>query len=89
MLYPLEQIKDQISKTDQQLMYHMITQQMETNRLLTQLIANNATTETAEAVNIESLKRPDLMKHMSKLKAPQGWNKWNNEKMINFLKGVS
>lgn len=41
MLQPLEQVVQQISRTDQQLQYYMILEQQETNRLLKQIIENN------------------------------------------------
>lgn len=91
MIYPLDQIKAQINKLDQQLMYHLVIQQMETNRLLAQLIDGKPVQE-AEAVKIDDvkeLKRPELMKRIGKTKAPQGWQQWKNEKMIEYLKGVS
>lgn len=83
MLYPLEQLKDQLSKTDQQLLYHLITQQMETNRLLSLLLP-----QQAETIEIP-IKRPELMKRMKLTNPPKGWISWSNEKMIEHLKGVS
>lgn len=86
MLQPLEQVVQQISKTDQQLQYYLILEQQETNRLLRQMIEQKqAVPETIDDVG--ELKRPDLMKCMSKIKAPQGWQKWSNDKMIEYLKG--
>jgi predicted HTH transcriptional regulator len=85
MLTPFDQLEPHLSRVDQSLMYHMILQQMETNRLLTQLLGQP--TKEAAAVKIDELKRPELMKRIGKTKAPQGWQKWSNDKMIEYLKG--
>lgn len=82
MIQPLEQVMQQISRTDQQLQYYLIIEQQETNRLLRQLIGENSNQPLSE-------KRPELMRRMAKLKdKPQGWNKWSNEQIIDHLKGV-
>lgn len=91
MIYPLEQVKEQVSKTDQQLIYHLILEQQETNRLLREIIG----TKTPEAIEPEiiedetkDLKRPELMKLIAKHEnKPDGFNKWDNEKMRDFLRG--
>lgn len=88
MLYPIEQLKDQLNKTEQQLLYHLVIQQMETNRLLNQLLGSKPVQE-AETVNIDDLKRPDLMKRMKEKNPPKGWIAWSNEKMVAHLKGAS
>lgn len=86
MIQPLEQVVQQISRTDQQLQYYLILEQQETNRLLRQLLGVN-TEETSE---IDELKRPELMKRMSQLEnKPQGFNKWGTEEMRTYLKEVS
>lgn len=83
MIHPLEQLVAQISRTDQQLLYHLIMEQRETNRLLRQLIGEKSDP-------IEQLKRQDLMKAIAKLdNKPSGWNKWETEKMRAYLKEVS
>ena len=88
MIQPFEQLVQQISKTDQQLMYYLILEQKETNRLLLQMIENKQ--ETPETIDFEELKRPELMKQMARLKnKPNGWNKMSNEEMISHLKGAS
>lgn len=89
MIYPLEQVAQQVSKTDQQLMYHLILEQQETNRLLRHLIESKQ--ETPEKIeSIEELKRPELMKRIAKLdNKPLGWNKWETEDMRKFLKEAS
>lgn len=87
MLNPIEQLKDQINKLDQQLMYHLILQQMETNRLLAQLISPK---QEAEVVKIDDLNRQELMKCIAKLpNNPKGWNKWHTEDMRKHLKEAS
>lgn len=79
MIQPLEIVKAQISRTDQQLMYHLIMEQQETNRLLRQIIG--------EKNPIDELKRPELMKRIAQLEnKPTGWNKWGTEDMRNYLK---
>lgn len=89
MIYPLEQVVQQISRTEHQLMYYMILEQQETNRLLRQMIENKQ--ETPEQIEtLEVLKRPELMKRIAKLSnKPQGWNKWETEQMRDYLKGAS
>lgn len=87
MLYPIEQLKDQLNKIDQQLLYHLVIQQQETNRLLAQLIMPK---QEAEAVKIDDLNRQELMKHIAKLpNNPKGWNKWQTEEMRRHLKEAS
>lgn len=84
MLLPLETVEKQVSKTDQQLMLHLILEQKETNRLLTLLLGQSVATEE---VSIDELKRPDIMKRVSELpNKPQGWQKWGTEEMRNLLK---
>ena len=87
MIQPLEQVAAQISRTDQQLQYHLILEQQETNRLLRELL-NRREPELKETA-VEEVKRPELMRRMAKLKdKPQGWNKWSNEQIQAHLKGV-
>lgn len=82
MIYPLDQVAQQVNKTDQQLIYHLILEQQETNRLLRKLIEGQS-----EETDGDSLKRPELMKRMAKLpNKPQGWNKWSNEEIMQYLK---
>lgn len=81
MLNSLEQIEKNLIKTEHHLMYHLILEQRETNRLLREM--NNGVESR------EEIKRPELMKRMAKLTdKPQGWNKWSNEQIIEHLKGV-
>lgn len=88
MIQPLEQLVQQISKTDQQLMYYLILEQQETNRLLRQMIENEQ--DTPDTIDFDELKRPELMKRIAKLSnKPQGWNKWETEQMRDYLKGAS
>lgn len=83
MIYPLDQVAQQVNKTDQQLIYHLILEQQETNRLLRKLVEGQADEIDSE----ESIKRPELMKRMAKLpNKPQGWNKWSNEEIMQYLK---
>lgn len=84
MLLPLEVVEKQVSKTDQQLMLHLILEQKETNRLLSQLLNIQTPSESSE---IDDLKRPELMKQIAKLpNNPKGWNKWETEDMRKYLK---
>lgn len=89
MIYPLDQLVQQISRTEHQLMYYMILEQQETNRLLKQMIENKQ--EIPDQIDtIEELKRPELMKRFAKLSnKPQGWNRWETEQMRDYLKGAS
>lgn len=88
MLMPLDQLTSHLSRPDQSLMYHMILQQMETNRLLSLFIPPQP--EKKEAENIDDLKRQELMKKIAKLdNKPQGWNRWDTEAMRKHLKGAS
>lgn len=82
MLSPLDQIEKNLIKTEHHLMYHLIKEQQETNRLLREMSKGVETRE--------EIKRPELMKRMAKLSdKPPGWNKWSNEEIIEHLKGVS
>lgn len=82
MLSTLEQLEKNLIKTEHHLMYHLVLEQQETNRLLREMSKGVETRE--------EIKRPELMKRMAKLKdKPQGWNKWSNEEMIEHLRGVS
>jgi predicted HTH transcriptional regulator len=84
MLLPLDVVEKQVSKTDQQLMLHLIMEQKETNRLLTQLLGQSA---SAGPGSIDELKRPEIMKRVSELpEKPQGWQKWGTEEMRKLLK---
>jgi transcription initiation factor IIE alpha subunit len=84
MLLPLETVEKQVSKTDQQLMLHLILEQKETNRLLNLLLGQSVVTEV---VSIDELKRPDIMKRVSELPdKPSGWQKWGTEEMRKLLK---
>lgn len=85
MLLPLDVVEKQVSKTDQQLMLHLIMEQKETNRLLTQLLGKSET--TVEVDPIDKYTRPELMKRVSKLpEKPQGWQNWGTEEMRKLLK---
>jgi len=85
MIYPLDQIASQVSRVDQQLLYHLILEQQETNRLLRSLAAKEQ-----GPMSIDELKRPELMKRMAKLSnKPKGWNSMTNEEIIEHLKGES
>ncbi|OXM83967.1 hypothetical protein [Paenibacillus rigui] len=55
-----------------------------TNELLEKLLPQ----QNEQVIDIDSLKRPDLMKLMAQRDdAPQGWNKWGTEEMRKFIKG--
>lgn len=83
MLTPFEQLEAQISRTDQQLLYYLILEQKETNRLLRSMTENKQ--DTPETI----LKRPEIMKKMNATNPPKGWQKWSNEKMLEHLREVS
>jgi hypothetical protein len=86
MIMPLDRIEGHLRNPDQSLMYHLVIQQQETNRLLTQLVEGKP--KEAEAVNIDELNRQELMKEFAKLpNNPKGWNKWQTEDMRKHLKG--
>jgi hypothetical protein len=57
VIYPLEQVAAQVSKTDQQLLYHLILEQQETNRLLRQLIENKQESPVQDKPERKSRKR--------------------------------
>lgn len=95
MLTPLEQLEQQISRTDQQLWYYMVLEQKETNRLLRLLTENKQDTpepilkrpEKSAVIEFDSMKRPELMRKMSLLSGnPSGWNLWSNDKIKSYLK---
>lgn len=87
MLQPFELVVSQISRTDQQLMYYLILEQKETNRLLKELLGDK---ESEQADKIDTMKRQDLMKVFSKLEnKPAGWNRWDTEDIRKHLKEVS
>ena len=89
MLYPIDQIINHLQTPRDSLDYHILQTQLETNRLLGLLInGNKQETETIKVTDYTSMKRPEIMKTMGKTKAPQGWQKWSNEKMLNYLKEV-
>lgn len=89
MLMPLNQIEPHLNRPDQYLLYHLVTQQMETNRLLNILIGEKPVMKEAEAVNIDNLNRQELMKAIAKIpNNPKGWNKWQTEDMRKHLKEV-
>lgn len=96
MLTPFEQLEAQISRTDQQLLYYLILEQKETNRLLRSMTENKqGSPEPIETVlkrpdEFSSLKRAELMKKLAGISnKPQGWNLWSNEKMLEHLREVS
>ncbi len=96
-MFTLEQIKKNLTTIDRQLLLMIYEEQRETNRLL-RLLANESKPDTEipdepiERVtdDLSSLKRPALMQRMAKLgNTPQGWNKWDTEKIRQHLKEVS
>lgn len=96
-MFNLDQIKGNITTVDRQLLLLIYEQQIETNRMLG-LLTNDSKPEQdtpdesieRNTEELESLKRPELMKRMSKLSnSPQGWNRWETEKIRTHLKGVS
>src|SRR5690348_14779038 len=98
-MYTIEQIKENMHSIDRQLLYMIYEQQTETNRLLRLLTNENKQEDdplpsdehiNAATDDIDSLKRPELMKRIAKLSnKPQGWNKWETEDMRKHLKGAS
>lgn len=91
MLNSIEMLSNQASRIDQQLMLHVVLELQETNRLLRQIAGEQIETEDADTGEVEpTVKRPELMKRMAALPdKPSGFNKWSNEKMIEYLKEVS
>lgn len=62
----------------------MYMEQVRTNELLEKLIGLVSPKQDQEP----ELKRQDLMKEIAKLEnKPQGWNKWETEKMREYLRG--
>lgn len=97
-MYTLEQIKENIHSIDRQLSLMIYEQLVENNRLLRIVTNDNnddGTKLSPELIkgstdDIDSLKRPELMKRIAKLSnKPQGWNKWETEDMRKHLKGAS
>lgn len=85
MLLPLDVVEKQVSKTDQQLLLHLIMEQKETNRLLAQLLGEKETLVDVDPIDV--YKRPELMKRVSELpNKPHGWQKWGTEEMRKLLK---
>lgn len=96
-MYSINQIKENITTIDRQLLFMIYEEQKETNRLLSILANENNQSDIAPVTHIEgsesdldTLKRPELMKRFAKLSnKPQGWNKWDTEVIRNHLKGAS
>lgn len=91
MLNSIEMLSNQASRIDQQLMLHVVLELQETNRLLRQIARHKGESEDVNTSESEqTIKRPELMKRMAALPdKPTGFNKWSNEKMIEYLKEVS
>lgn len=91
MLIGIEMLSQQASRIDQQLLLHVVLELQETNRLLRQIADGSAQGDRIEVTEtMEQPKRPELMKLMAALPdKPVGFNKWSNEKMIEYLKEVS
>jgi hypothetical protein len=87
-MFSLETIKGNITTVDRQLLLMIYEELHEMNCLLGQLVNENKPV-TDEHTDLESLKRPELMKRMSKLgNAPQGWNRWETEQIRKHLREV-
>jgi hypothetical protein len=85
-LPPIELLEKQISRTDQQLLMHLIIEQRETNRLLAQMIGSTVNNDVSTDP-VDGYKRQELMKRISRLPIkPPGWNKWETEDMRKLLK---
>jgi FtsZ-binding cell division protein ZapB len=79
-MYSLEELKRNLVKIEHQLLYYLIMEQKETNRLLQSLQPQSDATDERET----------LVKKMYELQdRPRGWNKWSTEKMADYLKEVS
>ena len=66
---------------EQQYLYAILEEQKKTNALLRQLVGEKKT-----------MKRPELLKLIKEIpNKPKGWQKWPNDKLINFAQeeGVS
>lgn len=86
MIYSLEELEKNLIKVEHHLLYHLIMEQKETNRLLSLNQSPKVENEHSES----SEKRDELVKKMYELKdRPRGWNKWNDEKLAAYLKEVS
>lgn len=95
-MFSIEQIRANCHTVDRQLLLMIYEEHCETNRLL-RVKANEKEQEghlpsdddiSTAQVDLDSLKRPELMKLMSKLSdKPQGWNKWETDDMRRYLRG--
>jgi flagellar basal body-associated protein FliL len=86
-LMSLEEVTQNITTPDRSLLYHILVQLMENNRLLTQLVEKPKEAEAVKIV-LPVLKRSELMELVKKKNPPRGWIKWSNEKMLEFTKEV-
>jgi hypothetical protein len=95
-MYSMEQIKSNLN-IDRQLQVMIYEQLVIQNDLLRTLFNGNNQVNSTPVIDIndsqediDSLKRPELMKRIAKLSnKPQGWNKWETEDMRKHLKGAS
>lgn len=85
-MFTEDQLRGNINTVDRQLLYDIRELIREQNGLLKAIVSSENKPET---VDINNLKRPELMKLMSRKNPPQGWNKWGNDEIIQYLKGVS
>jgi hypothetical protein len=84
----MDQLQPNIHGVKDSLAWYQLQAQLETNRLLEILTnGNKQETEIIKVTDYSNMKRPEMMKRMGKMKAPQGWQKWSNDKMIEYLKG--
>jgi hypothetical protein len=82
-MFSNEEIKRNINNVERQILFNIQNLLVEQNDLLKQLI----TEKSSNADDIQ-LKRPDLMKAVSKLKEkPKGWHTMSNDKLIEILEG--
>lgn len=84
---PMDQIPSNLNGAKDSLAWYQLEAQLKTNELLEQLInGNKQETETIKVADYSLLKRPELMKLISRTSA-QGWKSWSNVKIIQYLKG--
>lgn len=91
MRYSRDEIEKNLNSIDRQLLLMIYDEMKEMNHLLRQLTNENKQVDPEpEPINLDELKRPELMKRMARLQnKPQGWNKWETEDIRKHLKGVS
>lgn len=84
---PMDQIPANLNGAKDSLAWYQLQAQLRTNELLEILTnGNKQETEIIKVTDYGSMKRPELIKLISKTDA-QGWKSWSNDKIIDYLKG--